>query len=39
MHCGEKTVQNAPARYSPEHRMSKYRRVAKKEILEKKGLL
>ena len=33
--CGEKTVNPKPAKYSPDDRMGKYRRLAKKE----RGLL
>jgi len=30
-HCGEKTLSPKPAKYSPEDKYGKYRRLAKKE--------
>ncbi len=37
--CGGEAVQPMPAKYSPEDPYGKYRREAKKEQLEKRGLL
>lgn len=37
--CGEKTLSQIPAKYSPEDQYGKYRREAKKEMLKEKGLL
>ena len=37
--CNVKTINPKPAKYSPDDKMAKYRRQAKKEELEKKGLL
>jgi len=31
-HCGVKTISNKPAKYSPEDRFGKYRRIAKKQL-------
>ena len=35
----EKTINPKPAKYSPDDRMGNYRRKAKREMLEEKGLL
>ena len=35
----EKTTNPKPAKYNPEDRMGNYRRKAKKEMLEKRGLI
>lgn len=37
--CGGKAVTSKPAKYSPEDKYASYRRTAKKEQLEKEGLL
>jgi len=37
--CGERSVSRAPMKYSPEDRTAKYRRVARKPDLQKRGLL
>ena len=37
--CKVETVNPKPAKYSPDDRMGKYRREAKKEELKKRGLL
>lgn len=37
--CGAPAVLSIPAKYSPEDPYGKYRREAKKDNLEKKGLL
>ena len=38
-HCGKKTENPKPAKSSPDDRMAKYRREAKKEQLQKEGLI
>ena len=38
IHCNNETINPKPAKYSPEDKFGKYRRVAKKEILREKGL-
>lgn len=37
--CGAPTILRQPPKYSPEDKMAKYRREARKEDLIKKGLL
>ncbi len=37
--CNSKTINPKPAKYSPEDKMGKYRREAKKAELIKRGLL
>ncbi|MBN1156040.1 RNA-protein complex protein Nop10 [Candidatus Woesearchaeota archaeon] len=37
--CGEKTNQVRPAKYSPEDKYSKYRRMVKKKELKEKDFL
>jgi H/ACA ribonucleoprotein complex subunit 3 len=37
--CGEKTIPQIPAKYSPEDPYGKYRREAKKDMLKEKGIL
>lgn len=37
--CGGKAVTTKPPKYSPEDKYASYRRKAKKEALEKEGLL
>lgn len=32
VHCGEKTANTGPSRYSPEDKYGKYRRMAKAQI-------
>ncbi len=36
--CNEKTITTTPLKYSPQ-KFAKYRQKARKELLEKKGLL
>ena len=38
-HCGEKTIPQIPAKYSPEDPYGRYRREAKKDMLKEKGVL
>ncbi len=37
--CGGKAVTTKPPKYSPEDKYASYRREAKKDLLEKEGLL
>ncbi len=37
--CGGKAVTTKPPKYSPEDKYASYRRKAKKDLLEKEGLL
>ena len=37
--CGGKALHPRPAKYSPDDRMAKYRRQAKEEELQKRGLI
>ncbi len=37
--CGGKAVTTKPPKYSPEDKYASYRRTAKKDLLEKEGLL
>ena len=39
IHCGEKTENPKPPKFSIEDNYSKYRRIAKREMLVKEGLL
>ncbi len=38
-HCNTATADVKPAKYSPEDKYAKYRREAKKETLEKEGII
>ena len=37
--CGEKSIEKAPPKYSPENKMAVYRQKMRKSLLEKEGLL
>ncbi|MBR9677184.1 ribosome biogenesis protein [Candidatus Woesearchaeota archaeon] len=37
--CGDKALEVKPPKYSPQDPYAKYRRIAKKDSLQKKGLL
>ena len=39
IHCGKPTINPKPPKFSIEDNYGKYRRIAKKKILEKEGIL